>query len=104
MREDVARPQQVEDLRHQLTGLDTANVAYDLRWRSGLLAREDRALERLGPVFCNDILRHANFGAECNIRILTDRLGAGVHLREIVVVELRDGKRRQPDIAICTKA
>src|SRR5262245_7688026 len=33
-----------------------------------------------------------------NIRILTDRLGAGVHLREIDVVELRDGKRRQPDI------
>ena len=98
MGEDVTRPQQVEDLRHQLADFDAANVTHDLRWRSGLLAREDRALGRFGPVFGNDILRHTNFDAECNIRVLTDRLGAGVHLREIDVIELRDGKRRQPDI------
>lgn len=50
MCEDVARPQQVEDLRHKLAGLDVANVAHDFRRRSGSLARQDRALERLGPV------------------------------------------------------
>ena len=79
-------------------GLDTANVTHDLRGRSGLLAREDRALERLGPVFGNDVLGHSYFGAECNIRVFTDRLGAGVHLREIDVVEFGNGKRCQPDI------
>ena len=30
MRQDVARPQQVEDLRHELRRLDAADVAHDL--------------------------------------------------------------------------
>lgn len=46
----------------------------------------------------DDVLRHAYFGAECNISVFTDRLGAGVHLREIDVVELGNRERCQPDI------
>ena len=36
--EDVARPQQVEDLRHQRGRLDAADVAHDLAAGAGLLA------------------------------------------------------------------
>ena len=46
----------------------------------------------------NDVLGHTHFGAECNIRVLTDRLGAGVHLGEIDVVKLGDRERRQSDV------
>ena len=46
----------------------------------------------------DDVLGHSHFGAECNIRVFTDRFGAGVHLREIDVVKLGNRERCQPDI------
>jgi hypothetical protein len=98
MREYVAGPQQIEDLRHQRARLDAANVAHDLRTGAGFLACQDGALERLGAVLGDDVLGHAHFGAQRDIGVFANRFGAGVHLSEIDIVKLGDREWRQPDI------
>ena len=42
--QDVARPQQIEDLGHQRAGLDATDVHHDAAPGSGLLAGDDRPL------------------------------------------------------------
>ena len=98
MGQDIAGPQQVDDLRHQFGRLHAADMAHDLRAGRGPFARCDCALERLGAVFGNDVLGHADFGAKHDIRVLADRSGAGVHLRKIDIVKLGNRKRRESDI------
>jgi len=98
MGEDVAGPQQVEDLRHQRARLDSADVAHHLRSGAGPLARQDGALERLGAVLGDDVLGHAHLGAERDIGILADGFGARIHLCEIDVVKLGDRERCEPHI------
>jgi hypothetical protein len=78
--------------------LDAADMAHDLRAGRGPFARRDCALERLGAVFGDDILGHANFGANHDIRVLADRSGARVHLRKIDIVKLGNRKRCESDI------
>ena len=63
-----------------------------------LLAGQDRALERLEAVLGDHVLGHAHLHAEHHVGILGQRLGGGIHLREIDVVELGHRERRQPGI------
>ena len=44
VRKDIARPQRVENLRHQLACFHTADVAHDFRAGAGPLAGRDRPL------------------------------------------------------------
>ena len=69
-----------------------------LRRRCRPSRRPDGALERLGAVLGDDVLRHAHLDADRDVGVLGDRLGAGVHLREVDVVELGDRERRQADV------
>ena len=98
MGEDIARPQRVEDLRHQFARLHAADMAHDLAAGASPLARRDRPLQRFKTVLGDHVLGHAHFDAQHHVGVLGDRLRGGVDLREIDVVKLGDRERRQPHI------
>ena len=91
----VARPQQVEDLRHQFLGLDAADMHHHLRRPAGHLAGLDAALERLEPVLGDHVLRHPHLDPEQEVRVFRQRHRAGFDLRIVDVVELGDRECRQ---------
>ncbi len=91
----VAGPQQIENLRHQLPGLDAADMHHHLGRPAAHLAGFYRSLQRFEAMLGNDVLRHPDFDAEQEIRILGQRHGAGVDLRVVDVVEFGDREARQ---------
>ena len=91
----VARPHQVEDLRHQLLGLDAADMHHHLGRPAAHLAGLDAALQRLQAVLGDHVLRHPHLDAEQEIRIFRQRHGAGFDLRVVDVVELGDREAGQ---------
>ena len=98
MSEDIADAQEVEDLRHQLPRLHSADVTHHLRAGPGLLTGGDGAPERLEPVSGDHVLRHPHLDPEHHVGVLGDRLGGVVDPREIDVVELRHGKAGEPHV------
>jgi hypothetical protein len=68
--QDVAGPQQIEDLGHQGAGLDPADMHHHAAPGSGLLAGGDRPLQRLDAVFGDDVFRHS---ASITIQITAGR-------------------------------
>ena len=95
MGQHVARPQQVENLRHQFLGLDAADMHHHLGRPAAHLAGLDAALQRLEAVLGDDVLRHPHLDAEQEIRIFRQRHRAGLHLRIIDIVELGDREAGQ---------
>ena len=98
MGENIAGPQQVEDLRHQLARLHAADMTHHLGAAPGLFAGGDCALERLEPVLGDHVLRHPHLDAEHHVGVLGDGPRGLVDTREIDVVELRHRKAGKPDI------
>ncbi len=98
MREDIAGAQRVENLRHELDRLHSADVAHHLGTGAGLFTCRNRPLQRLQSVLGDDVLRHADLDADHHVGIFRDRLCGGVYLREVDVVELGDRERREPHI------
>jgi len=96
--EDIARPQRVEDLRHQFACLYAADMAHDLATGAGTLARRDRTLQRFKAVLGDHVLGHAHFHAQHHVGVLGDGLCGDVDLREVDVVELGHRKRREAHI------
>ena len=95
MGEDIARPQQVENLRHQFPGLDAADMHHHLGRPAAHFAGLDGALQRLRTMLGDDVLRHPDLHAEQEIRIFGQRHRAGFHLRIIDVVEFGDREAGQ---------
>ena len=98
MGQDIAGPQQIENLGHQGAGLDAADMNHDAATRSGLLAGRDRPLQRLDAVLGDHVLRHAHLRADRDVGILGDGLRGRVHIRDVDVRELGDRERREPGI------
>ena len=98
MGQHVAGAEQVQDLGHQLARLDPADMAHHLRAGAGALASCDGALERLEPVLRDHVLGHAHLDADRHVGVLCERFGAGLHLREVDVIELWHREGREPDI------
>ena len=91
----VARPQQIENLRHQFLGLDAADMHHHPGRPAAHLAGLDAALQRLEPVLEDDVLRHPHLDADQEVRIFGERHGAGFDLRIVDIVELGDREGRQ---------
>ena len=98
MGENIAGTQQVKNFDHQRDVLDPADMHHHAAAGAGHLASLDGALERLGAVVRDYILRHAHLDADRDIGVFRHRLGAGLHLGVVEIVKLRQRKRRQPDI------
>jgi hypothetical protein len=96
--EDVAGPQGVEDLRHQLARLDAADMAHDLGAGASFFACGYRPLEWLEAVLGDDVFGHAHLDAQHHVGVLGNRLGGRVDLRKVDIVELGDRERRQSHI------
>ena len=95
MRQHVAGPQQIEYLRHQLLGLDAADMHHHLGRPAAHLAGLDPAFQRLEAVLVDHVLRHPHLDADQEVRIFGERHGAGFDLRIVDVVELGDREGRQ---------
>ena len=91
----VAGPHQIENLRHQFAGLNTADMNHHPGGPAAHLASLDPTLQRLQAMLKDHILRHPHFDADQEIRIFRQRHGAGLHLRVIDVVEFGHRESRQ---------
>ncbi len=94
----VAGAQEIEDLDHQGDVLDTADMRHDPGADAGHLARLNRAPERFGAVPGDHVLGHAHLDADGDVCVFRHRLGAGVNLGEVEIVEFRERKRGEPNI------
>ena len=95
MGQDVARPQQIENLGHQLWRLDAADMHHHLGRPAAHFAGLDAALERLDAVLEDHVLRHPDLDADQEVRVFGERHRAGFDLRVVDVVEFGHRERRQ---------
>ena len=95
MGQDVARPQQVENIGHQLRGLDAADMHHHLGRPSAHFTSLDTAFERFDAVLEDDVLRHPHLHADQEILVFGKPHRTGFDLRVVDVVEFGDRESRQ---------
>ncbi|MGY4215120.1 hypothetical protein ACVMFB_001619 [Bradyrhizobium sp. USDA 4522] len=93
--QDIARPQQIEDVGHQLPGLDAADMYHHPRRPAAHLAGLDAALQRLEAVLEDDVFRHPHLDPDQEVGVLGQRHRAGFDLGVVDVVELGHRECRQ---------
>ena len=85
MGQNISGPHQIENLRHQGTGLDAADVNHNSTARSRLFAGRDCPLQRLDAVLGDHVLRHAYLSADHDVAILGDGFRCRAHVRHVNV-------------------